>query len=621
VCGARVYMSLGLTAQQPQLLRVTESPRSPRHFSVSSVTAWIAAGWVLLVGGYVAGALLMRQGDQLTAFGDLIQCFVPLLANTGLLLNAASPRWRQNWFWLLFALGCTLWMGGQVLWTHYEVFLHQPNPNPFSGDPIFFFHTVPMLAALALQPHVRRPERGTVYGALDFALLLAWWTFLYLFYVIPWQIVVLKVDYYGDAFNYLYLVENSLLLAGLGALALQARGAWRRVYCALFFSCGLYLLGSTLINLAIDRNRYHTGSLYDVPLVASFAMFGTAGLLAYRSPGNLEGYGAPAARNPVWASRLAMAAVMSLPLFALWNQLVSDDPAPIRKYRLLLTLATMIPFGALVFWRQHLVDRERQELLLSSEESLENLRRLQNQLVQTEKLSSLGQLAAGAAHEINNPLTAILGFTDVLEADRALAPRYRTLVEKIRAQALRTKSLITSLLSFARQVPAEKVLLDMNQVLASAVQLRSLDLRDKQVKLEFAPETLLPGVRGDPNQLLQVFFHIINNAVDALEEVGGGVLTIRTLRERHRAVVEFSDTGPGLKDPKRVFDPFYTTKPVGKGSGLGLSICYGIVHEHGGEITCFNRPEGGATFRVELPVLPAIVPQTVASYYSAAKNS
>jgi signal transduction histidine kinase len=600
---------------------VPESPRRWNFLSPPSATKWIAAGWVLLVGGYVAGALLMRPGDRLTAFGDLIQCFVPLLANTGLLLNAASPRWRQNWFWLLFALSCTFWMGGQILWTQYEVFLHQPNPNPFPGDPIFFFHTVPMIAALTLQPHLRHTEKDTRYGAVDFSLLLVWWTFLYLFFVIPWQYVVPKLVYYGEAFDYLYLVENSMLLIGLGALSWKARGSWRRIYLALFFSCALYLLGSTLINTAIDANDYHTGSLFDVPLVASFAMFATAGLVAYRASGNPDALGGAVSPSSVWPSRLAMTALVSLPLFALWNQMLSDAPLPIRKYRLLLTLTMMLPFDALVFWRQHLVNSERQELLGSSEESLENLRRLQSQLVQTEKLSSLGQLAAGAAHEINNPLAAILGFTDVLEADRALAPRHRTLVEKIQGQALRTKSLINSLLSFARQVPAEKVLLDLNQVLASASQLRSLDLHDKHVRVDFTPETLLPGVRGDPNQLLQVFFHIINNAVDALEEVGGGTLAIRTLRERNRAVIEFSDTGPGLKDPRRVFDPFYTTKPVGKGTGLGLSICYGIIQEHGGQIICFNRPEGGATFRVELPVLPAIVPQTVATYYSANKSS
>src|SRR5271168_18587 len=571
-------MSSVITATAAEGTSVKRSSQRMSFLLPSSATWWIAGGWVLLLGGYVAGALIMKPGERLTAFGDIIQCFVPLLANTGLLLNAASSRWRQNWFWMLFALSCTLWMGGQVLWTHYEVFLHQPSPNAFPGDPIFFVHTVPMITALTLQPHLRHTEKRTRYGMVDFSLLLVWWAFLYLFFVIPWQFVVNKADYYSTAFDYLYLVQNSMLLIGLGVLAWKARGSWRRIYGALFFACALYLLGSTLINTALDGNQYHTGSLFDVPLVASFAMFGTAGLVAYRVSGAPDAQGSPAARTSVWPSRLSMIALVSLPLFAIWNQVFSDAPLAIRKYRLLLTLAAMIPFDALVFWRQHLVNCERQELLGSSEESLENLRRLQNQLVQTEKLSSLGQLAAGAAHEINNPLTAILGFTDVLEADRALAPRYRSLVEKIRGQALRTKSLITSLLSFARQVPAEKVLLDLNQILASASQLRALDLRDKRVKVELSPESLIPGVRGDPNQLLQVFFHIINNAVDALEEVGGGKLFIRTLRERNRAVIEFTDTGPGLKDPRRVFDPFYTTKPVGKGTGLGLSICYGILH-------------------------------------------
>ena len=589
--------------------------------SILFATWWMAAGWIFLVGGYIAGALLLRPGDHLTAFGDSIQCFVPLLANTGLLLNAASPRWRQNWFWLLFALGCTLWMFGQLYWTYYEVFLHQASPNPFPGDPVFFLHTVPMIAALTLAPHEPRRERSAPFGVVDFALLLAWWVFLYLFFVIPWQFVMPNPEFYGEAFNYIYVAENLVLLIGLAALFWRARGSWREVYGALFFAGAMYLAGSTLINLGIEHYSYHTGSLYDVPLVASFAMFGAAGLLAYRSPDAGEAARRAPESESVWPSRLAMAALVSLPLVALWSQLLSDAPAPVRHYRLYLTLVAMLPLDGLVFWRQHLVNRERQALLHSSEESLENLRRLQNQLVQTEKLSSLGQLAAGAAHEINNPLTAILGFTDVLDADAGLAPRFRTLVEKIRAQALRTKGLVTSLLSFARQVPAEKVLLDLNQVMASAVQLRSLDLRDKHVRIEFAPETLLPGVRGDPNQLLQVFFHIINNAVDALEETSGGTLAIRTLRDRGRAVVEFSDTGPGLREPARVFDPFYTTKPVGKGTGLGLSICYGIVREHGGDISCFNRPEGGATFRVELPVLSVNVPQTVASYYSVTKSS
>jgi two-component system NtrC family sensor kinase len=118
----------------------------------------------------------------------------------------------------------------------------------------------------------------------------------------------------------------------------------------------------------------------------------------------------------------------------------------------------------------------------------------------------------------------------------------------------------------------------------------------------------LPGVRGDNNQLMQVFFNIISNGLEAMNEAGDGVLTIRTLRDRGSVVVLLSDTGPGIREPHRVFDPFYTTKAIGKGTGLGLSICYGIVQEHGGKIFCYNGQQRGAVFRVELPAVLAALP-------------
>jgi two-component system NtrC family sensor kinase len=280
----------------------------------------------------------------------------------------------------------------------------------------------------------------------------------------------------------------------------------------------------------------------------------------------------------------------------------------VREFRLRVTLATIVPLTALVFFRQRLVDQDRLRLLSASQESLENLKRLQMQFVQAEKLASLGQLAAGAAHEINNPLTAILGYSDLLIDDASAGERARSLGEKIREQARRTKTLVTHLLSFARRVPAERTLFDVNAVVSSAVQLRGLDLRGKNIHIDLHTESVLPGVRGDRNQLLQVFFHIISNAVDAMEEVSGGTLTVRTLRDRANVVIEFSDTGPGIKEPHLVFDPFYTTKPVGKGTGLGLSICYGLVQEHGGQIACYNGHEGGATFRIQLPAVLALFP-------------
>jgi two-component system, NtrC family, sensor kinase len=288
--------------------------------------------------------------------------------------------------------------------------------------------------------------------------------------------------------------------------------------------------------------------------------------------------------------------------------LLSSAPPSVRQFRLLVTLVAIIPLSSLVFLRQHLVDADRLQLLRASGESIDNLKRLQRQFVQSEKLASLGQLAAGAAHEINNPLTAILGYADLLIDDTSVSEKPRMIAAKIREQARRTKTLVTNLLSFARQVPTERSLIDINAVVNSAVLLRRLDLRGKHINIDLQAETVLPGVRGDPNQLLQVFFNIISNAVDAMEEVNGGVLTVCTRRERGNVVIEFSDTGPGMKEPNLVFDPFYTTKPVGKGTGLGLSICYGLVQEHGGHISCYNRPEGGATFLIELPAVLAMFP-------------
>ncbi len=115
-----------------------------------------------------------------------------------------------------------------------------------------------------------------------------------------------------------------------------------------------------------------------------------------------------------------------------------------------------------------------------------------------------------------------------------------------------------------------------------------------------------------------MFFNVLSNAVEALDEVGGGILTVRTRYEKGLVTVEVSDSGPGIREPHLVFDPFYTTKPVGKGTGLGLSICYGIVQEHGGKISCSNRPSGGATFRIELPALRPLFSEVPAALQRAA---
>jgi signal transduction histidine kinase len=586
--------------------------------SNSKTVARLAVPAFLFLLVYAAASLSLPRGSQsLTGLGDLTQCIVPLLANAGLLMNAGTPHWRRNLFWMLIALGCSLWMIGQFEWTYYEVYLHKAMPDNDPGDIVFFLRGIPIMAALTLRPDLKRGELHLRFGYLDFALLLSWWIFLYIFIVLPWMYAVPLPSEYSYHYILLHNTENLIIVLGFGYMWLRATGAWRTVYANLFGASTTYMLSSLAINVALQFNHYYTGSLYDIPLIASFFWFAVAGVIAHSKRDLLDSPLAevPATEPPgeraesIVPARLAMAAVLSLPLFAIYTLRFAYEGPAIRDFRLMTVLVASIPLALLVFLRTYLADGDRTRLLVQSERSVESLQRLQAQLVQSEKLVSLGQLAAGAAHEINNPLTAILGFSDLLADDHALPEKARSTAAKIRDQARRTKTLVGNLLSFARQVPTERTLLDINTVVSNAVQLRALDLRTGAVQIELQLESVLPGVRGDGNQLMQVFFNVISNAVDAMEAAnGGGILTIKTQRDRGYVVVLFLDTGPGLKEPHRVFDPFYTTKPVGKGTGLGLSICFGIVQEHGGRIHCYNRQEGGAVFRVELPAVLAALP-------------
>jgi len=196
----------------------------------------------------------------------------------------------------------------------------------------------------------------------------------------------------------------------------------------------------------------------------------------------------------------------------------------------------------------------------------------------------------------------ILGYSDLLAADQDLKTDQANMARKIGQQARRTRELVSSLLSFARQSPGEKTLLDMGSLAQRALQMKMLRPENKNIRAESLIAPDLPQIWGNINQLFQCCAEIIGNATDALDEVGGGTLSVSVQQESDEVVLEFSDSGPGVRDPHRIFDPFYTTKPVGKGTGLGLSVAYGVVQEHQGRITCQNLPEGGAVFVLRFPV-------------------
>ncbi len=237
----------------------------------------------------------------------------------------------------------------------------------------------------------------------------------------------------------------------------------------------------------------------------------------------------------------------------------------------------------------------------------EDLRHTQEQLLQSEKMSAVGQLIAGVAHELNNPLTAILGYAQLLESE-GLSERASDFVAKLFKQAQRTHRVVQNLLSFARQRKPHKQKIDINKVLDEILVLRDYDMRVNNVTVERDIEANLAAVIGDTHQFEQVFLNIVNNAVDAMLESGNSNrLKIRSYTREGYVHVEVQDSGSGIKEPKRIFEPFYTTKSVGKGTGLGLSICYGIVKEHGGDISARNSEEGGAIIEVRLPAAGRVV--------------
>jgi len=228
---------------------------------------------------------------------------------------------------------------------------------------------------------------------------------------------------------------------------------------------------------------------------------------------------------------------------------------------------------------------------------------LRDKLVHAEKMAAVGQLVSGVAHEVNNPLTAILGFADLLMENPELPESARKDLRVILQEAQRTKQIVQNLLSFARQMPPQRNALQLNSILRRTIQLRSYDFNSHGVEVIEHLNEGLPEIIGDASQLQQVFLNILNNAYDAVHETGQPArIEIMTTKAGNGIEISFRDNGPGISHPDRIFDPFFTTKEVGKGTGLGLSICYGFVKEHGGEILCHNNPDGrGATFIIRLP--------------------
>ena len=540
--------------------------------------------------------------------GDLVPLSVITAACFFSARNAIDSRGHTRLFWSLITASMAMWSFNQAGWTWIEAVLGRPVPDPFPGDIVLFLHVVPLMAAVAIRPHQANEREGMLPSALNVLILLVWWVVVYAFFVFPEEYIVTNIPVYNLRWALLYFVEGVILIAVSAWAFFASTGPWRQLYRNIFLASALYTFSSEAMNVVIARGSYKTGGIYDLPFVAAalgflwVAMSGRKVLRDTQTSSSL-----PEVNRSV-APQLAILALLSLPVMGYWALFQSHDVPHLREVRFAVAMGGVGLMAFVVFLKQHLLDQRLLHLLRNSRTSFDNLQRLQGRVVQQAKLASLGELVALAAGELEFPLAAILSSSEHMAASSNLSREQLSNAQKIGQQARRTRELVTDLLSFAQQTPGEKSPLELKPLLQRAVQMEGFKLENKKITLTVESNEPLPRVLGDANQLLQAFLQIVENAVHALQEIGGGRLQVSLWREGNEVIVQFADSGPGLRDPERVFDPFYTTKPVGKGTGLGLSATYGVIQDHKGQITCYNRPEGGAAFEIRLPVLKSTSP-------------
>ena len=405
----------------------------------------------------ICAAVFLRTSTTLTRLGDTFPCLLALVV----MLSFRSNRRRSNGtvrlFWALNEAGFGILFLSQGVWFYYDVVLRRSAPNPIAGDGLFLLALVPTLASFTLRPHAEGAAGDLRFRRLDFLLLLFWWVCLYLYFALPWQLVIKSYPDYNPAYYGLALAEHGAALVAVGALYARSKGSWKRFYGQFFFALGAFAAGSLLQNIFIDRGLYYTGSFYDVPWGFSLALFTVAAALG----GDLEsqtGESALSLRNRgLWSARLAMIGVISLPILAIAT--FSDDHTPqlIVIFRLRLIFGAMLFLGTLTFLKLSSMDRELLRLIASTESSLESLQLVQKQILESQRMAALGRLAAGATHEISNPLTAILGYAELLRDNPTLTEEDHLSVKEIQGQVHLAQAAITGMRRFVRaESDAEK---------------------------------------------------------------------------------------------------------------------------------------------------------------------
>ena len=310
--------------------------------------------WAALVAfltlGQIAATVFVPRSPSLTLLNDVIEFLLMLSALLIFLVNASARPRQTRLFWMLLAAGWGVTIVAQAMWMYFNLVLRKEVPNPFVGDILLFLSNIPFLAALLLQPHLDPVTGRKSNGTADFLLLLLWWLNLYLFFVVPWQYVVLDEAKYGSNYNRLNGLLDIVLVLTLAFLWSRCFGRWKWFYAIFFAAQLLITMSSYLANQAIDKRLYYPGSWYDIPFsvaLASFTLVGLFGLTLASAPA-----GSRKLKASVPVTTLGMLAVLSLPVMGAWAVLNRNSPAPVTRFRELVTRGIMLVMASLVFAKQ-----------------------------------------------------------------------------------------------------------------------------------------------------------------------------------------------------------------------------------------------------------------------------
>lgn len=567
------------------------------------LTLWLFASGLLLALGDIAFGFLRSARGVHEPVALAPGLYAAALASACLWLRAPLEQGRERTFWHLWAVGAALWVANDILLGRFAQGFSRAGLSHAALAFTYIPQTV-LMAALVLQPEAVAGELRDPVVRYEAALVGLCWVYLYLLLIVPWSHVLPDPTLYWRSFLILHNLQNSLLVLWLGILGLLSRGRWRTIYLHLTAAILLFTFSIGQMHIDYATGRLAGAMIFETLVAISFLWI--AWVAATAPPATVTSPAPQSAPSLGSGNWLAALATLGIPLIAAWFSFLAPAPSPVRRYRLALSLVVIGIATAIAYRREMVAGRQCNCFLDRLDASLAGLRRLQGQFAEAGKFASLGQLAAGAAHEINNPVAAMLGYAELIRADPSASPRALELAVKIGDQSRRIRSLVNDLLSLACQRPTEFHCVDPAALLQSAIALRRISADRPKIQLRVAFEDSPLEVHGDADKLLQLFYGLLLALADENPSASSAIDVSSSLQDG-RVIFQFLRPA-SLDSSVPLLPPPDEARRAARGIGLSLAACVGIASEHNGSLTSRTLADGGIMFQLDLP---AIVSQPI----------